>query len=403
MPGPWADMRDLRVKDRMQRTGEDSSKFVSRDPAQIAASREIRTLGRERRLQEALHLFSSISYPDAQLATTAMDACARSLALEPAQRIFAAMPMKTVASYNVLINLFGRLKRVEESERLLSNMRAEALEPSVITMTSLITGYGMVHDSAAAIRTLEEIEAAGMTMGPVCYGSTLSACARSGDAARTEQLLDRMDNQRIEVDGSALGSAVAACARYKEEERGRKAFAEIRKRGFKPDVIAYTCLMNCHAGADSLPRAEALWAEMLADGIVPDSFAYNALLCVAVSAKAPERFRAILADMDARGLKRTRETEMRLAELSGLENAAADAARRQQQVDPSDASWASEAAQSTWQHSAAAQATWQGVPASSSPPPLPAGWQQHIDPTSGKPYYWMASDPAGTTTWQRPQ
>merc|ERR1740139_2110192 len=109
MPGPWADMRDVRVRDRMQRTGEDG-KFVSRDPEQIAASREIRTLGRERRLQEALHLFSTISYPDAQLATTAMDACARSLALEPAQRIFASMPMKTVASYNVLIGIDAKMR-----------------------------------------------------------------------------------------------------------------------------------------------------------------------------------------------------------------------------------------------------------------------------------------------------
>ncbi|GAX26625.1 hypothetical protein FisN_21Lh095 [Fistulifera solaris] len=35
------------------------------------------------------------------------------------------------------------------------------------------------------------------------------------------------------------------------------------------------------------------------------------------------------------------------------------------------------------------------------PPPLPAGWSEHFDPSSGQPYYYNAAD--GTTTWDRPQ
>jgi hypothetical protein len=33
-------------------------------------------------------------------------------------------------------------------------------------------------------------------------------------------------------------------------------------------------------------------------------------------------------------------------------------------------------------------------------PPLPEGWSEHIDPSSGQPYYYNAND--GTTTWDRP-
>lgn len=43
-------------------------------------------------------------------------------------------------------------------------------------------------------------------------------------------------------------------------------------------------------------------------------------------------------------------------------------------------------------------------PSSSTPeqqlPPLPLGWSEHIDPSSGQPYYFNAAD--GTTTWDRP-
>lgn len=34
------------------------------------------------------------------------------------------------------------------------------------------------------------------------------------------------------------------------------------------------------------------------------------------------------------------------------------------------------------------------------PPPLPPGWSEHIDPSSGQPYYYNAND--GSTTWDRP-
>ena len=34
------------------------------------------------------------------------------------------------------------------------------------------------------------------------------------------------------------------------------------------------------------------------------------------------------------------------------------------------------------------------------PPPLPPGWSEHVDPSSGQPYYYNSSD--GSTTWDRP-
>ncbi|CAJ1457934.1 unnamed protein product [Effrenium voratum] len=35
--------------------------------------------------------------------------------------------------------------------------------------------------------------------------------------------------------------------------------------------------------------------------------------------------------------------------------------------------------------------------------PLPAGWREHKDPSTGCMYYWKEADPANTTTWQRPK
>ncbi|CAE7669140.1 unnamed protein product [Symbiodinium pilosum] len=36
------------------------------------------------------------------------------------------------------------------------------------------------------------------------------------------------------------------------------------------------------------------------------------------------------------------------------------------------------------------------------PAPLPPGWCEHLDPSSGRLYYWREDNPTGTTTWTRP-
>lgn len=42
------------------------------------------------------------------------------------------------------------------------------------------------------------------------------------------------------------------------------------------------------------------------------------------------------------------------------------------------------------------------VSPASSPQPLPPGWREHLDPASGRLYYWREDNPAATTTWVRP-
>lgn len=387
----FSDFEDLRQRRYQEGTQRTPGLAASGDPEQVAATREMRLLSRERRWQEALQVYSNFTHPDCQLSTTAMDACAKSMQLEPARHIFDTMPSKSVPSYNVLINLLGRLRRVDEAESLLHRMRQETLEPSSITMTSLIAGYGMVRDSAAAVRVLEEMEGTGLDTGAVTYGATLTACARAGDLARCEQLLQRMEKQQVQVGSAHLVSIVSACARDKNEARAKEAFQEIRARGFKPDKIAYTCLINCLSGEGAMRQADALLAEMQAEGIRPDGFVYGALLSAAISSRVPQRFQDILADMEARGIRPTAETRVRCSEMAVVE----------EQLREERAQW--EAA--TSQASAASmlpEAPRGATPGVAPLPPLPAGWHEHVDPASGRAYYWMGSDPAGTTTWERP-
>jgi len=331
------------------------------------ANQEIVRLGREGRWQEALVLFSTVPEPDAKLRTAALAACARSMELGAAQRLFEELPVRTVPDYNTMLSLLGREQRIGEVEELLGEMKEQRLEPSATTFGCLINAYGMMRNMQAAMRAFEDMLLAGFRPSASTYASVLAACARTGDKEQASDILARMDAACLEPNLGHFTSLIASCAQSKDEARASAALAEMQRRGIRPDLVTYTGLMGTYAGPGALARAEALLREMRGACLVPDTFAHNQLLQVALQCGEAERCQQLLAEMDAAGVPRNRETHVRARQLRELEEAGA---REQGPAAEGEA--------------------------------LPAGWQTTVDPASGQPYYWRVADPASTTTWVRP-
>lgn len=368
----------LRQRDGSQHD-ETSTTLGEISPQQRYAIVEASRLGREKRWEEALALFAESPDRTPALHGAVMDACAKSLQLGAARRLFDEEPRKTRPAYNILIFLLGRLKKTREAEALVKEMREACLSPNAATYGSLVSAYGNVGDGDAVLRTFEEMEAAGVKANTVTFATALAACAKVGDVAASEAMLARMDAANIEPNVGHFTSAIKACGRRRDEERGRAQFEELRRRGLEPDVVAWTCLMSCLSGPDVLAKAEALLAEMRAAGVAPNDTTHGTLLRAAIESKAPKRAREILAEIEALGVARTPLLERRLEQVEDLEHVLAEEQRSK------------EALPSAAPPSRAAE-----------PPPLPAGWLQALDPASGRPYYWASADPAGTTTWSRP-
>ncbi|CAE8588365.1 unnamed protein product, partial [Polarella glacialis] len=83
-----------RPKGQRQQLPDDPSMQPS-TPEQLAAASEVTQLGRQRRWQEALELFRTVSEPDPKLWTAMVDACAKSFEVGMARQMFSEMPVKT--------------------------------------------------------------------------------------------------------------------------------------------------------------------------------------------------------------------------------------------------------------------------------------------------------------------
>jgi len=319
--------------------------------------------------------------PNPFFRTAVLDACVKSLQQRVAWQVFNEMPIKTVAAYNSLIALQGRLRRIEAAEDLLQRMQDNCLQPDFVTYTTMITAYGSVHDVEKALGTLQRMKAEGMPVDRVAYGAAMSSCAKAGDKESTWKLLHTMDAARLEVDVTHLTNLIVSCARSKDLARAREALMEMKERGVARDSIVYTAFVNCIPleGKQAADAAVEVLREMESVTVPPDIHVYNAAIRVAASVGAEDRLQGMLAEMKAAGLQPNHETEVI---TSNFHRSTEEGQRQQQQQQPSSNF---------------------GSASPTSQPPLPAGWASAMDPATGRAYFWSKADPAATTTWERPE
>eukprot|EP00930_Biecheleria_cincta_P069511 TRINITY_DN57249_c0_g1_i1.p1 TRINITY_DN57249_c0_g1~~TRINITY_DN57249_c0_g1_i1.p1 ORF type:complete len:418 (+),score=67.39 TRINITY_DN57249_c0_g1_i1:37-1290(+) len=357
----WAEKRQNRARLGMTCTSDFVSSRRGR-PELKALHDEIRLLGSQHQWQEALMVLDRSGEMDPWVRIAAISACGKSLQFEAARKIFQEMPEKNVASYGVMMSFLG-LRNPRDAHALLEDMQQNKLEPDEGIYRALIESHGRAQNIGGAMEALESMIASGVQLTRATYQIALSACARTGDLQQAKGIVARMEADGIPPDAGHFTVLVAACARSKSADEARRIIETMKQRGMHPDVITYTGLLSSIGGPDALPVADAVWKEMEAVGINPDGFAYCAMLGAVTLAGAQERGLELIKEMEQLGFTKTREAQLRIRQFRSLSSS------RAREVSTS---------------------------------PLPAGWQCKLDPSSGHFYYWQESDPAGTTTWERP-
>eukprot|EP00927_Polykrikos_kofoidii_P032276 TRINITY_DN27550_c0_g3_i1.p1 TRINITY_DN27550_c0_g3~~TRINITY_DN27550_c0_g3_i1.p1 ORF type:complete len:462 (+),score=80.09 TRINITY_DN27550_c0_g3_i1:71-1387(+) len=362
------------------RDGSQHADWDERSEQQRHLVGQVSHLGRIKQWEEALAVFESVHDPSKILRSAVVGACAKNAQLEHAFRLFHEIPEKQVSTYNILIWSLSKARRITEAQALLEDMRSSCLAPTASTYGALMGMYAAMDQPQGVVKTVNEMEAAGFPLTQVACNNAISACSRSGAKDMASQLLERMLAAGIQPRIEHFTGVVMACAKDKDEARAREVFATLGAHNVRPDVVIFTALLHCIAGPDSLQRCKGVLEEMRREGIEPNSFTFNAVLKAATECRSSKDFYELLEQMEERGLARTYETQERIRQFE-----------RMMQQYPAEV--ASVDVSAVPIASASAPAT---------PPPLPVGWHEASDPNSGRSYYWNASNPGGTTTWDRP-
>ncbi|KAK7303337.1 hypothetical protein RJT34_14240 [Clitoria ternatea] len=253
---------------------------------------------------------------DAYIASSLVNFYAKFGFQHTARKVFDFMPERNVVPWTTIIGCYSRMANVPEAFSLFDEMRRQGIQPSSVTMLSLLFGvselahvqclhgcailYGFMSDTSLSNSVLNIYGKCGNIEDSrkvfdymdlrdlVSWNSLISAYAQIGDLCQVLLLLKTMKLQGLEPDPQTFGSVLSVAASRGELKLGRSLHGKILRAGFDLDAHIETSLIVMYLKGGNIDTAfrmfersfdkdVVLWTAMIS-GLVQNESADKALV-----------------------------------------------------------------------------------------------------------------------------
>merc|ERR1719506_2382592 len=162
---------------------------------------------------------------------------------------------------------------------LLEDMRESAVEPDIITYSTIVKGYCLEGDVDRAFSVLEDMKSDDkFAPDEIMYNSILDGCAKQHRVDDALRLLDEMKLTGVIPSNYTLSILVKLLGHARRLSQAFKLVEELsQKHGFRPNVQVYTCLVQACLLNRRLERALTLHDTMVEEGCHTDEKFYGVL------------------------------------------------------------------------------------------------------------------------------
>ncbi|XP_057434115.1 pentatricopeptide repeat-containing protein At4g04370 [Lotus japonicus] len=252
---------------------------------------------------------------DAYIASSLINFYVKFGCADNARKVFDIMPEKNVVPWTTIIGCYSRMGHVHEAFSLFHAMRCQGIQPSSVTMLSLLFGvselshvqclhgcailYGFMSDLRLSNSMLNVYGRCGNIEDSrklfdhmdqrdlVSWNSLIDAYAQIGDLCEVVLLVKAMMVQGLEPDAKTFGSVLCVAASRGDVKLGRSVHGQILTAGFDLDAHVETSLVVMYLKGGniaiafrmferSLDKDVVLWTAMIS-GLVQNCNADKAL------------------------------------------------------------------------------------------------------------------------------
>ncbi|XP_062197612.1 putative pentatricopeptide repeat-containing protein At5g52630 [Phragmites australis] len=194
---------------------------------------------------QALKIFRNLKRsalkPDLFTFSSILSVCSAMMALEQGEQIH-AQTIKTgflsdVVVNSALVNMYNKCGCIEDATKAFIEMPTRTL----VTWTSMISGYSQHGRPQEAIQLFEDMIFAGVRPNEITFVSVLSACSYAGLVEEAERYFDMMKHEyKIEPVMDHYGCMIDMFVRLGRLEG---AFSFIKRTGFEPNEAIWSSLV----------------------------------------------------------------------------------------------------------------------------------------------------------------
>lgn len=152
----------------------------------------------------------------------------------------------TADTFNSLIDGFVRSGRIARAESYLAAMERHGCQPTIVSYTILLKGYGDLRNFPEAKRLFQDVSRRGLKPDRVSLNAFITVCARAGDLELASKVIDYMERNDKDLSPGVYSYTplIAAYARASDLEATWTAYARMRKRGVILNAYVFELLVN---------------------------------------------------------------------------------------------------------------------------------------------------------------
>ncbi|XP_054792453.1 pentatricopeptide repeat-containing protein At4g19191, mitochondrial-like [Prosopis cineraria] len=196
--------------------------------------------------------------------------------LEDAYNVFVEMPMRDVASWNVVLLGFAQAGFLEQVSCLLHQMRVSGAQPDSITVLALSHAVlttknprfvGAIHSFGIRIGTLIDVSVA---------NTLIAAYAKCDDLVSAETMFDETDIGLRSV--VSWNSMIAAYSNFEKHDEALSCYRRMLDGGFSPDISTILNLLSSSVHPKALLQGMLIHSHAIKLGCDSDICVVNTLI-----------------------------------------------------------------------------------------------------------------------------
>lgn len=229
--------------------------------------------------------------------------------LADALYLFAALPHKSVTSWNAIISGYALISNMPLAMHWLENMQKGCVHPNVMSWGAVISGYVQDNSGICALECFQMMQEEGMKPDKVIFLSALKACGSIGAIQQGRFIHDLILKMELCLSaelGTALVNMYVKCGSFDESlnaflnlpfrevgpwnalimgyaqcgslELALQGIENMKQGGTKPDVVTLTAIIGACVQNEDAFLALALFNKMQAEGIHPNAHTFSSVL-----------------------------------------------------------------------------------------------------------------------------
>ncbi|KAH7429775.1 hypothetical protein KP509_09G065700 [Ceratopteris richardii] len=199
--------------------------------------------------------------------------------IEQAEKVFKALPIKNIVSWNALIAGYAENGHAEEALKCSSYMQASRLSPNVITFVCMLKSCSSIGASVRGRKIHAELEQRCLGNDVVIANALINMYAKCGLLKEAHAVLDKLPFSDV-ISWTAL---IAGYVEHGQNEEALACFEQMQEKfvGISPNDVTFICILKACANIGAINVGQEVHGEVAKRGMLSENIVMNNTLVAA--------------------------------------------------------------------------------------------------------------------------